>query len=37
MKYWFFGSYAHGNWGVGIDLDIVIIIEASPKLTLAEL
>ena len=25
----FFGSYARGNWGVGSDLDLVLIVEAS--------
>ena len=26
-----FGSYAHGNWGVGSDLDLVIILEHSDE------
>jgi predicted nucleotidyltransferase len=25
----YFGSYARGNWGVGSDLDIVVIVPAS--------
>jgi predicted nucleotidyltransferase len=25
----YFGSYARGNWGVGSDLDVVIVIESS--------
>ena len=27
----YFGSYATGNWGVGSDLDIVVILESSEK------
>lgn len=27
----FFGSYARGDWGVGSDLDLVIIIEKSEQ------
>ena len=27
----YFGSYARGDWGVGSDLDIVIIVENSDK------
>ena len=27
----YFGSYARGNWGVGSDLDIVIIVKHSDK------
>lgn len=27
----YFGSYARGDWGVGSDLDIVIIVEGSDK------
>lgn len=27
----FFGSYARGNWGVGSDLDLVIILEDSDQ------
>ena len=27
----YFGSYARGNWGVGSDLDLVVIVEASAE------
>jgi predicted nucleotidyltransferase len=27
----YFGSYAKGNWGVGSDLDLIIIVENSEK------
>jgi hypothetical protein len=27
----YFGSYATGNWGVGSDLDLVAVVEASPR------
>ncbi|MCD6267593.1 MAG: nucleotidyltransferase domain-containing protein [Thermotogaceae bacterium] len=27
LKVGYFGSYAKGNWGVGSDLDVVIIVE----------
>ena len=27
----YFGSYARGDWGVGSDLDVVIVIERSDK------
>jgi predicted nucleotidyltransferase len=27
----YFGSYARGDWGVGSDLDLVIILESSEK------
>ncbi len=27
----YFGSYARGNWGVGSDLDILIIVKSSQK------
>jgi len=27
----YFGSYARGNWGVGSDLDVVIVIESSQQ------
>lgn len=27
----FFGSYARGEWGVGSDLDLVIIVEGSQQ------
>jgi len=27
----YFGSYARGNWGVGSDLDLVIIVKDSDK------
>lgn len=26
----YFGSYARGDWGVGSDLDIFILVESSP-------
>ena len=29
VKIGYFGSYARGNWGVGSDLDVVIVIEDS--------
>lgn len=27
----YFGSYARGDWGVGSDLDLIIIVESSSK------
>jgi predicted nucleotidyltransferase len=27
----YFGSYARGNWGVGSDLDVVVIVEDSAE------
>jgi predicted nucleotidyltransferase len=27
----YFGSYARGDWGVGSDLDLVVIVEASAE------
>jgi predicted nucleotidyltransferase len=27
----YFGSYARGDWGVGSDLDIVVILDSSDK------
>lgn len=27
----YFGSYARGNWGVGSDLDLIIIVESSSE------
>jgi predicted nucleotidyltransferase len=27
----YFGSYARGDWGVGSDLDVVVIVEHSPE------
>src|SRR3990170_3450027 len=27
----YFGSYARGNWGVGSDLDLVIVVEDSDR------
>ena len=27
----YFGSYARGDWGVGSDLDLIIILESSDK------
>ncbi|MDQ7784560.1 MAG: nucleotidyltransferase domain-containing protein [Desulfomonilaceae bacterium] len=29
MRIGFFGSYARGDWGVGSDLDLVVIVEHS--------
>lgn len=26
----YFGSYARGDWGVGSDLDIIIVVDESP-------
>ena len=26
----YFGSYARGDWGVGSDLDVIIIVESAP-------
>jgi len=31
LKIGYFGSYANGNWGVGSDIDIVVILENSDK------
>jgi len=31
LRIGYFGSYARGDWGVGSDLDLVIIIERSDK------
>lgn len=30
LRIGYFGSYARGEWGVGSDLDVIIIVEASP-------
>lgn len=27
----YYGSYARGNWGVGSDLDVVLVVERSDK------
>lgn len=27
----YFGSYARGNWGVGSDVDVVVIVDESPE------
>ena len=27
----YFGSYARGNWGVGSDLDLIIVVESSDQ------
>ena len=27
----YFGSYARGDWGVGSDLDVVIVVDDSPE------
>ncbi len=29
LKIGYFGSYARGDWGVGSDLDVIIILESS--------
>lgn len=29
LRIGYFGSYAHGDWGVGSDLDVIILVEAS--------
>ena len=29
LKIGYFGSYAQGNWGVGSDLDLIIILKSS--------
>lgn len=31
MRIGYFGSYARGDWGVGSDLDLVIIVESSAQ------
>ncbi len=31
LKIGYFGSYARGNWGVGSDLDLIIILKSSEK------
>lgn len=31
LKIGYFGSYARGDWGVGSDLDLIIIVENSKK------
>ncbi len=31
QKIGYFGSYARGDWGVGSDLDIVVILDGSDK------
>lgn len=31
LRVGYFGSYARGNWGVGSDIDIIIIVESSEK------
>ena len=27
----FFGSYARGDWGVGSDIDLILVLDASPS------
>jgi predicted nucleotidyltransferase len=27
----YFGSYARGDWGVGSDLDVIVVTEESPE------
>ncbi len=31
LKIGYFGSYARGDWGVGSDLDLIIILESSEQ------
>ncbi len=31
MRVGYFGSYATGNWGVGSDLDVIVILEKSEQ------
>jgi hypothetical protein len=31
LRIGYFGSYARGNWGVGSDLDLVVVVENSPQ------
>jgi len=31
QKIGYFGSYARGNWGVGSDLDVVIVVRSSEQ------
>ena len=31
VKVGYFGSYARGDWGVGSDLDLIIIVKSSAK------
>jgi predicted nucleotidyltransferase len=31
LKIGYFGSYARGDWGVGSDLDLIVIIDESPQ------
>jgi predicted nucleotidyltransferase len=31
LKIGYFGSYARGDWGVGSDLDLIIIMESSER------
>ncbi|WP_139556847.1 nucleotidyltransferase domain-containing protein [Methylotetracoccus oryzae] len=28
----YFGSYARGDWGVGSDLDLIVIVEQTPRI-----
>ena len=30
LRVGYFGSYARGDWGVGSDLDLVMVVESSP-------
>ncbi len=30
LRIGYFGSYARGDWGVGSDLDLIIVLESSP-------
>ncbi len=31
LKIGYFGSYARGDWGVGSDLDLIVIVARSPQ------
>ena len=31
LRIGYFGSYARGNWGVGSDLDVIIVLESSEE------
>ncbi len=33
LRVGYFGSYARGDWGVGSDLDLILVVSASPRKT----